>query len=540
MSQCHRSISAVTFTNPNTSTLRSRVVLAFLALLASLPPPLGAASLQERCDRLSRGQLQSVIEFLSSDELEGRAPGTRGGALAETYMLSLFKGLGLETRAQPFRLYGFQVKTLAMTAAGRELALGSDMVGSYVRDENEFVVEGDAVFAGFGIRTPLWAWDDFKDADLRGKIVLVRVNDPGLHDPRIFRGAALTYFGRWTYKVEEAARAGAAAVLLIHTPPSAGYDWNVVHNSWSGEELFLPQDLENGLLFRGWLREESLRELLAERGIDLERLYRQSLRRSFRPVDLGFRMRISGSSVFRSLEARNVVAELPGSSGKSIVLSAHIDHLGRDDRLAGDAIFNGAIDNGAAVAALALVAKVFAESGGKPRFGLTFLACQAEEAGLLGSKYFVQRAAPGSIVANINFESTPVWEASPDMFAEGAQYSTLEETARAAAAALGLNYTPFSLADQGLFFRGDQFPFAQAGIPAAWLSAGERTLAGRNRLAEFFKGGAYHTVDDEFDPHWPLTGLRQTVKLAVALIERLQAEGRPPRWKGTLPFPTSG
>lgn len=528
------------FANTNTNTQNSPIVIVFLALLALLLPPLGAASPQERCDRLSRGQLQSVIEFLSSDELEGRAPGTRGGALAETYLYTLFKGLGLETRTQPFTLHGFQVETLALTAAGRELALGTDLVGSYARDENEFVLEGEAVFAGYGIRAPLWEWDDFKDADLRGKIVLVRVNDPGLHDARIFRGNELTYYGRWTYKVEEAARAGAAAVLLIHTTPSAGYDWNVVRNSWSGEELYLPQDLENGLLFRGWLREESLRLLLAERKIGLERLYRGSQRRSFRPVDLGFRMRISGRSVFRRLEARNVVAELPGSSGQSIVLSAHIDHLGRDDRLAGDAIFNGAIDNGAAVAALAMVAKVFAESGSKPRFGLTFLACQAEEAGLLGSKYFVQRADPGSIVANINFESTPVWEASPDMFAEGAQYSTLEETARAAAAGLGLNYTPFSLADQGLYFRGDQFPFAQAGVPAVWLSAGERSGSGRNRLAEFFKGGAYHTVKDEFDPGWPLAALRQTVKLAVAFIERLQAEGRPPRWQGTLPFPTSG
>ena len=186
------------------------------------------------------------------------------------------------------------------------------------------------------------------------------------------------------------------------------------------------------------------------------------------------------------------------------MLSAHIDHLGRDERLAGDAIFNGAIDNGSAVAALAMVAKIFAESGGELRHGLTFLACQAEEAGLLGSRHFVANSDRSRIVANINFESTPVWEASLDAFAEGAHFSSLEEMVRQVANAQGLGYSRFSLGEQGLFFRSDQFPFAQAGIPAIWLSAGESTASGRNRIAEFFKGGAYHTVKDEFDPGWEL------------------------------------
>ncbi len=496
--------------------------------------------LQERCDRLGKGQLQSVIEFLSADALEGRAPGTRGGELAENYLHALFKGLGLRSRFQPFTLHGFRLAALSAAAGGRDLAFGEEIVGSHVGPEGEFSLEGDAVFAGFGIRTELWDWDDYKQTDLRGKVLVVRVNDPGLFLPRIFDGKALTYFGRWTYKIEEATRAGARAILLIHTTPTAGYGWDVVRNSWSGEELHLPADLDQGPVFRGWVREDSLRSLLAGRRFDLDRLYARSLRRDFRPVDLGFKVRISGRNASRTLAARNVIAELPGSSGKRIVLSAHIDHLGRDERRAGDQIFNGAIDNGAAVAALAMVAKVYAEAGRELHFGLTFLACQAEEAGLLGAKHFVSRADPREIVANINFESTPVWEKSPDMFAEGAQYSTLEGMLRKVAAGQGLNYTPFSMSDQGLFFRSDQFPFAQAGIPACWLSAGERTVAGRNRLAEFFKGGAYHTVDDEFDPAWELQGLRQTVKLAVGLIEHLQTTRAIPLWKGRPPFPLAG
>jgi Zn-dependent M28 family amino/carboxypeptidase len=511
--------------------------LLFLSLLAGGSD--GEGNLQERCDRLSRSQLQGVIEFLSSDALEGRAPGARGGELAENYMHGLFKLLGLDCRFQPFSLHGFQADSLEVNAGGRNLAFREDVVGSYVRAESEFSLAGDAVFVGFGIRTPLWDWDDYKKTDMKGKVLLVRVNDPGLYLPEIFAGSALTYFGRWSYKIEEAARAGAAAILLIHTTPTAGYDWQVVKNSWSGEELYLPASLRNSLKFRGWVREESLRSVLAAHKIDLDLLYKRSLRRGFQPVNLGFKVRISGRNRFRTLETRNVVAEIPGSSGRNIVISAHIDHLGRNDKLAGDPIFNGAIDNGSAVAALALVARIFAAAGSEPYYGLTFLACQAEEAGLLGATHFVSHCEPGKIVANINFESTPVWGKSPDMFAEGAQYSSMEEMLRQVAAGLGLNFSRFSMSDQGLFFRSDQFSFAQAGIPAIWLSAGEKTASGRNRLAEFFKGGVYHTVKDEFDPNWELEGLRQTVKLAVGLVESLQASREPPRWQGKLPFPVT-
>jgi Zn-dependent M28 family amino/carboxypeptidase len=515
------------------------IIIAVLSWLLAASFAAGS-DIQDRCDKLSKSQLQSVIEFLSADALEGRAPGTRGGELAEMYMYDLFKLLGMDSRFQPFTLQGFRLSDLNVAAGGRDLAFREDVVGSYVRAESEFSFEGDAVFAGFGIRTPLWNWDDYKKSDLRGKVLIIRVNDPGLYVPGIFEGKALTYFGRWTYKVEEAARAGAAAVLLIHTTPTAGYDWQVVKNSWSGEELYLPASLRNDLKFRGWIREPSLRALLAKEKIDLERLYRESLSRKFRPIDLGFKIRISGRNTFRQLETRNVIGEIPGRSGKNIVLSAHIDHFGRDERLSGDPIFNGAIDNGSAVAAMALVAKIFADAGKELYFGLTFLVSQAEEAGLLGSKYFVANSEREKIASDINFESTPVWEKSLDVFAEGARYSTLEEAVRQVAAAQGLGYSQFSLTDQGLFFRGDQFPFAQAGIPAIWLSAGEKFVSGRNRIAEFFKGGAYHTVKDEYDPGWELESLRQTVKLAVGLIEHLEQPGELPRWKTGLTFPLEG
>jgi Zn-dependent M28 family amino/carboxypeptidase len=516
-----------------------KITIAVLSCLLASFLAMGT-DLQDRCDRLSKNELQSVIEFLSSDALEGRAPGTRGGELAELYMHGLFKMLGLDSRLQPFSLQGFQLQALNVAAGGSDLAFREDVVGSYVRAEEEFSLEGEAVFAGFGIRAPLWNWDDYKNCDMRGKVLIVRVNDPGLVETGIFEGSALTYFGRWTYKLEEAARAGAAAVLLIHTTPTAGYDWQVVKNSWAGEELFLPASLQNNLKFRGWVREPSMRALLAREKINLDSLYRRSLSRKFRPVDLGFKIRISGRNTFRQVETRNVIGEFPGRSGKNIVLSAHIDHFGRDPRLEGDQVYNGAIDNSSAVAALALVAKICAAEGRQMEYGLTFLACQAEEAGLLGSRFFVAGLERGKTVANINFESTPVWERSLDAFAEGARYSTLEEMVRQVADSQGLAYSRFSLTAQGLFYRGDQFSFAQAGIPAIWISAGEKFVSGRNHIAEFFKGGAYHTVKDEFDPGWDLASLRQTVKLAVGLIEYLERTRELPRWKDLLTFPLDG
>jgi Zn-dependent M28 family amino/carboxypeptidase len=515
--------------------MKKYALLAVMMILLTLI--LNGSDLSDRAAGLTKEQMQSVIEFLSNDALEGRAPGTRGGELAEIYMHSLFKLFGLSSHFQPFVLKGYQIKDMLLEAAGQRLHYLEDVVGSYTRDEKEFNLEGEAVFAGFGIRTAIWKWDDYKKYDCRDKILIVRVNDPGLFNPGIFEGSALTYFGRWIYKIEEAAKTGAKAILLIHTTPTAGYDWNVVKNSWGGESLYLPSTLENNLAFKGWIKEDRLKSILKGKNIDLNRLYQQSLKRKFKPVALGFKIKISGQNDFRRTEARNVIGEMAGQTGQNIVISAHIDHLGRNERLSGDQIFNGAIDNGAAVAAMALVAKIYTEAGITPYYGLTFLACQAEEEGLLGSKYFVANAERENIVANINFESTPVWEKSLDAFALGARYSTLEEIIKKITAEIGLEYSEFSLTDQGFYFRADQFSFARHSIPAVWLSAGEKFASGRNKIGEFFKGGAYHTVKDEYNSQWELESLKQTVTLAVMLIERLNQNQEIPRLKTRLTFP---
>jgi hypothetical protein len=502
---------------------------------------------------ISKEDIRAHIEFLSSDLLEGRAPGTRGGELAEEYVRSVYRLYGIEPYYgtegyfQEFTLKGYSLTHLTVKAAGVTLRLGGDVVGSFPRDVESFSLAAPAVFCGYGIESEAWSWDDYKDADVAGKIVIVRVNEPGRSaapaaEESIFEGPALTYFGRWDYKIDEAARHGAKGILLVHTTETAGYGWHVVQNSWSGEELYLESDLENDLSFRGWIREERLREILSGRGIDLDALYERSETRDFRPVDLDLQISIEGRNSYRSFTTRNVVGRIPGSdpalAGRSILLSAHIDHLGMNEDLPGDdKIFNGAIDNGSAVAAMLATARALSERRGELKYSVIILACQAEESGLLGSYHFARSLDPAAIVCNINYESTPVWERTADIFALGAKYSSLEGIVQKILSEQRLGYTYFSMYEQGFYYRSDQFSFARRGIPSIWLSAGEEYESGENHLRNFFFGGDYHTVDDEYDPTWPLDGAVQTAEIAVRLALYINRHEPEIRSKGLLTFP---
>jgi Zn-dependent M28 family amino/carboxypeptidase len=311
----------------------------------------------------------------------------------------------------------------------------------------------------------------------------------------------------------------------------------VVQNSWSGEQLYLPDYIRNKLAFRGWIKEASLRRLLARKKIDLDKLYAASMRKNFRPVPLKLSLKIEGKSQFRDIRANNVVAEIPGKSGKRIVLLAHIDHLGQSPTLQGDQIFNGTIDNGAAVTALMLTTRILKEFSQTLNHGITILACQAEEEGLLGSTHYAMTTDRSNILAAINFESTPVWGESRSLMGVGARFSTLEDMLKEIARLENVRYEEFSLNNQGFFYRSDQYPFAQYDIPAVWISAGEDFASGRNHIREFFSGD-YHTPRDEYDPDWDLGALKQTVKYALRLVDAIQTAPQPPRWKRRLTFPT--
>lgn len=490
---------------------------------------------------IDRLELQSIVEFLASDLLEGRAPGTRGGRIAEEYIRSLFKLWGIAPASkdgylQPFHLNGYSANDLELDVGGVALRFSKDAMGAVLSEEPNPSLEGEAVFVGFGITTPLWDWDDFKDVDVKDKIIITRLNDPGLFLPDIFEGKVLTYFGRWTYHVEEAVRRGAKGILIIHTDETAGYTWNVVDNSWSGEKVRLDQQVDNNLKLRAWVKEESLKRALDARGIDLDELYKASLRRDFRPVELGFTIKAKSALKHRRFETNNVVAMLPGKSEKQVVLSAHVDHLGIGKAKDGDDIFNGAIDNGSALASMMLVAKHLKNKRDDLHYSYVFLACNAEEGGLLGSMYYVSQADKSNIIANINFESTPVWEKAESLMGVGARFSTFEDMIKEVASRQGLKYSEFSLSDQGLFYRSDQFPFAAAGIPAVWISAGEDDASGQQKYTAFWSG-AYHTVDDEYDPDWKLESMEQTVQATLGLLQIIDEERREPKWKENITFP---
>ncbi len=521
------------------STCLFSILIALLIFSACSSHP--HETLEQRSEKISKAEMQSITELLGNDLYEGRAPGTRGGDLTEIYMKSLFKFMDLQPGVngsyfQTFVMKGFTNSGVTLTANGTELNYIDDIVGTFTVEEESIDLNGEAVFVGFGITTDIWEWDDYKNVDVKDKIVITRVNDPGMYNADIFEGSILTYFGRWTYHIEEAARRGAAGILLIHTDQTAGYDWNVVKNSWTGEELYIDSDLQNNLKFRGWIKESSLRKMLNANNISLDELYESTTSADFQPFDLGFAINIAGKNSYRDVTNRNVIAEIPGKTKERIVLSAHIDHLGMDPLKEGDNIYNGAIDNGTAVGAMMLVAKLLKEFQDELYYSITILACNAEESGLLGSKYFVQNTDRSNIIANINFESTPVWDKSKSLMGIGARFTGFEEMIKDLAQKNNLEYSSFSLSNQGLFYRSDQFSFARYGIPAVWISAGEDEISGAKNYTEFW-GKDYHTVRDEFNPEWELEGMKQTVKYALLLIDQINKTKSPPEWKSNLPFP---
>jgi len=498
------------------------------------------SKLKVEAEKITKAEMSGIDEFFGGDLFEGRAPGTRGGNLAQEYIRSMFKFMNIQPLGikyiQPFILKGFTTKELNLNANGIKLKYKNDIVGGYIGNSDKFNIFAGAVFIGFGTKAKLWNWDDFKDSDISGKIVIVRVNDPGMFIEGIFEDKILTYFGRWTYHIEEAKKRGALGVLLIHTDESAGYGWKVVRNSWGGEELYLLADLNGNLKFSGWIKEESLKRILKKRGMDLKDLYKRSLRRDFKPVDLGFDINISGMRVSREVKNANVIGLIPGKSKKKIVLSAHIDHLGKDNGKSGDNIYNGAIDNGTAVTSLLLSAKVLKKFQAQLYYSIVILAPNAEESGLLGTRYFVQNYKGDDIIANINFESTPVWEKSDSIMGVGARFSTLEDMLKIITKKEGLKYSYFSMSNQGFFFRSDQFEFARVGIPAMWISAGEREISGEQNYKDFWKM-RYHTVKDEYDSAWNLGGLKQTIKFALMLTGYINDNKEEPHFKNNLTFP---
>ena len=492
-------------------------------------------------------EIAAHIRYLSDDLLEGRAVGSEGIEMAARYHEDYFRAIGLEpafagSYRQAFPLRGSRPDPGArLGISGPDLALepalGDGFVVRTEREDAPAEASGELVYAGFLVQAPERDWDDVKGADLAGKVLLVEINEPGNRPGGIFDGEDMTYYGRWTYKFEKAAELGAAGILIIHDTKGAAYGWDVLRASWGNESFFLP-DREPRLLFEGWVHGDTAARILAAAKLDRRALRERAERPDFAPVPLGLTAEVRQKRAFRTVDAVNVAGILrarpPRATGRTIVLSAHYDHFGRDASLEGDQIYNGAVDNCSASASLLALAGFYAQRPDRLKDDLCFVAVTAEEQVLLGSDYFA-RHLPFPLeraVANINFEMTNVWGETEDAFAIGARHSDLDEVCREAADRVGLRYTAERNGELGFFFRSDQLSFAKAGIPGVWLHQGVVSKGADKDFAlrkfEDYKLTKYHKVADEIQPDWDLRGTLQIIGWAQAIVALLgEREGLP-------------
>jgi Zn-dependent M28 family amino/carboxypeptidase len=415
------------------------------------------------------------------------------------------------------------------------------MAASGVQEPSVAIDGAEVVFVGYGIEAPEESWDDFKGEDLRGKILLMLNNDPDWDDD-LFGGERRLYYGRWTYKYESAARRGAAGAILIHTRPSAGYPWAVVRNSWSGEQFELPAGDEPRVSIQAWLTEEAARRLVRIAGRDLDTLVEAARSRDFRPVPLGVRTSIAFEVELNRTETANVLGLMRGSdpdlADEVVVFSAHHDHLGiGEPDSTGDTIYNGALDNGVAMAQALAVARAFAALPERPRRSILFAFVGAEEQGLLGSKHFTRHPTfpPGKIAANVNFELGNVWGRTRDVAVFGKGKSTLEDVLERLAARQGRVVVGEANPDEGWYYRSDQFSFARIGVPAIWFKSGTDFLGrpldwGERTMSEWIERN-YHRPGDEVEEGWVFDGLVEDARLAFFLGLAVADADAVPAWR---------
>jgi len=523
------------------------VAAGALAAPPALTLPAGAEQAAKVIDRAS---LAGPVRFLADDLLEGRAPSHRGDALACLYVASEMESLGLQPGGpdggweQRFALVGITTKapeTWTFRAGGHDVALRfwEDFIAaSGVQAPAAAIADAPLVFVGYGIQAPEYGWDDFKGADLKGKVLLMLNNDPDW-DPALFGGARRLYYGRWSYKYESAARAGAVGAIIIHTTPSAGYGWQVVQNSWTGEQFELPAGPEPRLQVRAWTTEGATRRLLAAAGLDLDRLVAQARSRDFKPVDLGIRTSLALANTLTHGETANVLGLIPGSDpalrDEVVVFSAHHDHLGigKPDA-SGDTIYNGAVDNASGVAQVLAIAKAAMALPERPRRSLLFAIVSCEESGLLGSAYYAAHPTfpPDKIAADINFDAGNIFGRTHDVALVGKGKSTLDAVVEAAAALQGRVVTDEPFPDRGAYYRSDQFSFARIGVPGLYFKGGldyvGREPGWGEAANEAWLKAHYHQPSDEFSEGWNFDGMVEDTQLGfLAGLAVAQADAMP-------------
>ncbi len=548
--------------NPNgTSSQRSSLLMLVSAapIAALLAASLAAApsgvppGLRQALDAVDAERIRADLRFLADDALEGRGTGQPGGRLAALYLetrmrlLGLSPGAGPDSYLQEVPLVGIETQPesrLVVASASQEFR--PERLAEYVANtESQKEVEdleAPLVFAGYGIVAPEYSWDDYKGADVAGKVLVMLVNDPPSDDPALFGGKALTYYGRWTYKYESAARAGAAGAILIHTDASAGYGWSVVRNSWGRERPYvaLGPGSPRPLRLAAWISEPFARTVLQAAGQDLDGLRAAAARRDFRPVPLSLTARAQLVTRVRPIITWNVIGRVAGSDPRlrdqAVIYTAHYDHLGRGAPEDGDDIYNGAADNASGVATLLEVARAVMLLPAPPKRSLLFIACAAEEGGLRGSEYYAAHPiVPTHLTAaNINFDGMPVWGQPRDFTFLGADRSTLRDVVQEASRALGFKPVPDQHPDQGSFYRSDQFNFAKVGIPAFSLDPGLDYIGKPEgfgqRQWEEYEEKRYHRPKDEYDPAFDLSGAAAAARIGLYIGHRVAEAPALPRW----------
>src|SRR5512140_539659 len=519
---------------------------------AKSPPVDPFAAIDAAGKVITADLLRDQITKISSDEFEGRGPTTRGDQATRAYLSGQLKALGYEPGGggdaweQPFELVGTKAAMppkWTFSRNGKSLVLNwwdQYMAGSGVQTERGAIKNAEVVFVGYGIQAPEYGWDDFKGKDLKGKVLLMLNNDPDW-DPAIFAGTTRLYYGRWDYKYESAARQGAAGAIIIHTTPSAGYPFQVIQTSWSGERFELPAAGEPRIQVKGWVTEDAAGALAKLAGRDLAALVESARHKEFVPVALGVTTSMSFTNKISRGKTANVFGLLRGSdpmlSKELVVYTAHHDHLGigKPDA-SGDKIYNGALDNASGCAQVLAIAKAWKALPTPPRRSVLILFVAGEEQGLLGSAYFATHpiVPSGKIAVDINYDGGDIWGKTRDVTYVGKGKTTLDPLVDELAARQGRTVKPDQFPDRGSFYRSDQFSFAHVGVPGLYLGTGTDFIGrpagwGREQI-ELYERTSYHQPSDQIQPSWNFDGMVENAQLGFAVGVKLANSDQLPGW----------
>lgn len=525
-----------------------------------------AAELKPALDTITANDIMQHTKVMAADEFEGRGPGTKGEELTVKYLTEQYQRIGLKpgnpdgTYLQKVPLVGFTgTPTASFTAGGKQIDLRFPQ--DYVAVSRRFVPESkvensDMVFVGYGVVAPEYGWDDYKGLDVKGKTIVMLINDPQVpsaNDPatlddKMFKGKAMTYYGRWTYKYEIASEKGAAAAVIIHETGPAGYPYEVVSGSWSREnfDIQTPDKNMGRVAVESWITSDRAKELFTASGQDFDALKKAALSKDFKPVPLDAKANITVKNTIREIDSNNVIGKLEGSDptlkNEYVIYTAHWDHLGRDPNLTGDQIFNGALDNASGTAALLEIAEAFTKLATPPKRSLLFLAVTAEEKGLLGAKYYAENPLYplNKTVANINMDGVNQWGRTTDITMVGDDNSTLIDLLREAAAAQGRTVNPDPESEKGFYYRSDHFEFAKQGVPALYTDSGTnyegKDAAYSKQKRDEYTSKDYHKVSDEIKADWDLTGAVDDARLLTIIGYRVAQADRYPEWKAGSEF----